>query len=113
MRSLSRLDKGGFVYIMASQPRGTLYLGVTSDLIVRVGQHRTGAKSGFTLRYDVKMLVWWEHHDGIEAAIAREKTMKTWKRTWKVETIEAQNPYWQDLAVRFGYEPLAGRCSTT
>ena len=100
------MRNSGTVYMLASQPRGTLYLGVTSDLNGRVWQHRTGAFEGFTKRYDVKRLVWFEHHADIAAAIAREKAIKFWRRAWKVAAIEATNPHWDDLAVGLGFEPL-------
>ncbi|TRW14232.1 GIY-YIG nuclease family protein [Glacieibacterium frigidum] len=106
MRSLSRLDQGGHVYLMCSQPRGTLYLGVTSDLPLRLSQHRHGLKPGFTKQYGVHRLAWYEHHETIVAAIAREKAMKFWKRAWKVALIEEANPHWDDLALLFGHDPL-------
>lgn len=96
----------GTVYLMASRPRGTLYLGVTSDLNGRVWQHRTGALAGFTKRYGVHRLVWFEHHRDIVEAIAREKAMKVWKRAWKERVFEATNPHWDDLAVGLGFDPL-------
>ena len=86
-----------WVYILASGRNGTLYTGVTSDLIGRVYQHRTDAVPGFTARYRVHDLVWFETHDEITAAIEREKHLKTWKRAWKLELIEAANPAWRDL----------------
>jgi len=91
------MDKGGFVYLLASGPHGTLYVGVTSDLVRRVWQHKEGAIEGFTARYGVKLLVWFEHHGEIEAAIAREKAIKKWRRAWKIEAIESMNPEWRDL----------------
>ena len=86
-----------FVYILASGRNGTLYIGVTSDLLRRVQEHRTDAVPGFTRRYRVHMLVWFEQHATMETAIAREKTLKEWKRSWKIELIEAGNPRWVDL----------------
>jgi len=86
-----------FVYILASQRNGTLYVGVTSDLIRRVQEHREGLVPGFTKRYAVKMLVYFEPHRDINEAILREKRIKRWRRTWKLELIEAQNPQWRDL----------------
>lgn len=83
--------------MMASAQHGTLYIGVTSDLIVRVGQHREGVMEGFTKRHGLKRLVWFELHDSIMPAIAREKALKKYKREWKVNLIEAQNPKWADL----------------
>ena len=91
------MEKGGFVYIMASQRNGTLYVGVTSDLPGRVGQHKEGTADGFTRRYGCKMLVWFEQYGEIESAIRREKQMKEWKRLWKLRVIEEMNPDWDDL----------------
>jgi putative endonuclease len=88
---------GYWVYMLASRQGGTLYVGVTSDLIRRLAEHREGAIPGFTERYGVKRLVWYEAHDSIEAAIRREKRSKKWPRAWKVTLIEAANPQWQDL----------------
>jgi len=88
---------GYFVYILASRHSGTLYVGVTSDLIRRVAEHREGAIPGFTERHGVKRLVWYEAHDSVEAAIRREKRLKKWPRAWKVALIETANPQWQDL----------------
>lgn len=87
----------GAVYIMASRKYGTLYIGVTSDLANRVAQHREGVMDGFTKRYGVKRLVWFERHDSIVVAIQREKSLKKWKRRWKVDLIEMNNPDWNDL----------------
>lgn len=86
-----------YVYILASRPRGTLYIGVTNDLIRRVYEHRTDSVSGFTKKYSVHRLVYFEAHDSIEAAITREKQMKEWKRAWKIEVLEKENPRWEDL----------------
>ena len=87
----------GHVYIMASRKHGTLYTGVTSDLYRRVHEHREGDIAGFTRRYDVKRLVWHRFYYDIEDAIADEKRIKRWRRKWKLELIEAQNPEWMDL----------------
>ena len=106
------MRNAGTVYLMASAPNGTLYLGVTSDLNGRIWQHRTGVYEGFTSRYGVKRVVWFEHHRDIVEAIARERAMKFWLRAWKVRAIEAANPRWDDLAVALGFDPLplpAGR----
>ncbi|HWA22020.1 MAG TPA: GIY-YIG nuclease family protein, partial [Caulobacterales bacterium] len=84
-------------YIMASGPNGTLYVGVTSDLPMRVYHHRTGAAEGFTKRYKCKLLVWWEQFADMRSAIAREKEIKTWRRIWKIELIETKNHLWRDL----------------
>ena len=88
---------GGYVYIMASAPNGILYVGVTSDLVRRVYQHRNGLIAGFTKRYSVKRLVYFEYHEGIQAAIQREHNIKHWSRKWKVRLILADNPDWNDL----------------
>jgi putative endonuclease len=85
------------VYLLASRPRGTLYVGVTSNLVQRVWQHKEGLADGFTRKYEVKTLVWFEATESIEAAIAREKQIKNWKREWKVALIEKENPGWRDL----------------
>ena len=85
------------VYILASQCNGTLYIGVTSDLIKRVWQHREGLAEGFTKQHGVKTLVWYEQHATMESAISKEKAMKKWLRKWKLATIEKTNPDWRDL----------------
>lgn len=85
------------VYIMASRPNGTLYIGVTSDLIGRVFQHRSDQVEGFTKRYAVHRLVFFEQHDSMESAIQREKQVKKWNRAWKIDLIRAANPQWRDL----------------
>ncbi|QTD46047.1 GIY-YIG nuclease family protein [Ottowia testudinis] len=91
------------VYLLASRYHGTLYVGVTSDLVQRIWQHRQGLADGFTKQYGVHLLVWFEMHATMLDAIAREKRIKEWKRAWKVELIEAANPGWRDL-----YETLLG-----
>ncbi len=91
------MNKQPYVYILASKRNGTLYTGVTSDLVKRVWQHREGKIEGFSKRYNVKTLVWYEIHDNMESAINREKQIKEWKRHWKLELIEKTNPQWQDL----------------
>ena len=88
---------GGWVYIMTNKRDGVLYIGVTSDLAVRVHQHRLGKGSKFCRRYGLDRLVYAEQHDDITAAIAREKAVKAWKRAWKIELIEKLNPGWDDL----------------
>ena len=88
------------VYILASQRHGTLYVGVTSDLPTRISQHREGTIEGFTKRYGVKRLVWFEPHDIITLAIRREKAIKKYKREWKINLIERENPAWDDLYPR-------------
>ena len=97
------------VYIMASRKHGTLYIGVTSELLKRVAQHREGLIAGFTKRYGVKRLVWFEQHDSIVTAIQRETSLKRYKREWKINLIEAENPNWEDLYPQFFIEdgPLA------
>lgn len=85
------------VYLMASGVRHTLYIGVTSDLIARVGIHKQGALDGFTRKYGVHRLVWFELHETMESAIRREKAMKAWKRVWKIALVETSNPGWRDL----------------
>ena len=85
------------VYILASQQNGTLYIGVTSDLLQRVWQHKNHSLGGFTQQYNVHRLVWYEAHDSMETAIAREKALKKWNRRWKLQLIEKSNPHWQDL----------------
>ena len=92
--------KGGWVYIMTNRPNGTLYIGVTSDLGRRIWEHREGLIEGFTKRYGLTRLVYIDRHDEILAAIQREKTMKRWPRAWKVRTIHADNPNWEDLFER-------------
>ena len=85
------------VYMLASGRNGTLYIGVTSDLIQRVWQHRNGLAAGFTRRHGIHTLVWHEVHETMESAIAREKSLTEWKRAWKLALIEDTNPYWHDL----------------
>ena len=94
------------VYILASAFHGTLYTGVTSNLVGRAWQHREGATGGFTKRYGVTRLVWFEAHETMESAIRREKSIKRWHRQWKVELVEKQNSTWRDLAEDFGFESL-------
>ena len=101
------LEQAPTVYLLASRRNGTLYVGVTSDLVGRIHQHRTRAVSGFTQKYGAKLLVWFEAHASIEEAIMREKRIKKWKRAWKLVLIEGANPDWLDLAESFGFEPLA------
>lgn len=87
-----------YVYILASKRNGTLYIGVTSDLVRRTGEHRNGAVEGFTKKYHVDKLVWYEETGDVISAIAREKSLKKWNRQWKLNMIEAQNPEWKDLS---------------
>ncbi|KUF09953.1 GIY-YIG nuclease family protein [Pseudoponticoccus marisrubri] len=85
------------VYIMTNRPRGTLYVGVTGNLVRRVWEHRSHAMPGFTDRYNLEHLVWFEAHDRPGTAIQREKSLKRWRRQWKIELVEAHNPAWRDL----------------
>lgn len=101
-----RSERVPCVYIMASAFNATLYTGVTSDLMARIAQHRSSAFAGFTSRYGVKRLVYFESAATMEAAIGREKQIKRRRRDWKRNLIERQNPMWNDLAVGFGFPPL-------
>lgn len=92
-----------YVYIISNKRNGTLYIGVTSDLIKRIYQHKEGVIDGFTKKYNVKRLVYYEQHENAESAITREKQMKEWKRQWKLELIEKTNPEWEDL-----YDKITG-----
>ena len=94
------------VYILASREYGTLYVGVTSDLIARLWQHRSGDVKGFTSRYRVYRLVRFEQFAALYEAIAREKQLKRWHRQWKINLIESENPQWVDLAPGLGLPPL-------
>jgi putative endonuclease len=91
-------DNTYYVYMLASRPQGTLYIGVTNDLVRRVMEHREGTGSVFTRRYKVYTLVWFEPHRDIAKAIQREKSMKFWPRDWKINLLERDNPHWQDMA---------------
>ena len=92
-----------YVYILASDRNGTLYTGVTSDLVRRVFEHRNGLVEGFTKKYSIHRLVWYEVHSTSDSSIKREKQIKDWKRDWKLELIDKANPLWDDL-----YEKLNG-----
>lgn len=94
------------VYLLASQRNGTLYAGVTSNLLARIHQHREGSIQDFTRNYGVNLLVWFEQHPTMDSAITREKRIKKWNRAWNLELIEADNPDWRDLAEDFGFVPL-------
>jgi putative endonuclease len=94
---------GYYVYMLASRKDGVTYIGVTNDLVRRVYEHRTKAVRGFTTKYNITQLVWFEIYDDPISAIAREKELKKWKRSWKIELIEVQNPNWDDL-----YESICG-----
>lgn len=89
--------KQACVYILASQRNGTLYVGVTSDIVKRVWEHKQDHVEGFTKKYGVHTLVWYEVHMEMQAAITREKAIKEWKRAWKLKLIEHSNPDWRDL----------------
>jgi putative endonuclease len=86
-----------YVYLLASKPNGTLYVGVTNDLVRRVYEHKEGLADGFSKKYEVKTLVWFDSTGSVEAAIHREKQIQNWKREWKVALIEKDNPQWLDL----------------
>ncbi|MDP2131470.1 MAG: GIY-YIG nuclease family protein [Hydrogenophaga sp.] len=94
------MERGGTVYIMTNKRYGVLYIGVTSDIAARATQHREGKGGGFTARFNCKRLVYVEQYPTIEEAIAREKAMKAWRRMWKIEAIEKQNPAWDDLYLK-------------
>ncbi len=91
------MERQPCVYILASKRNGTLYAGVTSNLIKRIWEHKNNQVDGFTSRYKVHTLVWYEVHETMESAIQREKAIKFWKRAWKIKTIEQLNPNWLDL----------------
>ena len=90
-------ERSPCVYLLASRMRGTLYTGVTSDLVQRIWQHKNDQADGFSRRYGVHTLAWFEAHETMESALAREKAIKEWKRVWKIELIESLNPQWRDL----------------
>ena len=91
------MEKQPCVYILASKRNGTLYIGVTSDLIKRIYEHKNDLVAGFTRKYKVHRLVYYETHDSMESAISREKQIKKWNRDWKLRLIEERNPDWRDL----------------
>ena len=101
------MEKQPCVYILASGKCGTLYIGVTSNLLGRLQQHRDGSIKGFTSRYGVVHLVYFEMADTMEVAIAREKQLKKWNRDWKLNLIEGSNPDWTDLAIGLGLPPIS------
>ena len=103
------MDRQPCVYILTSDRNGTIYIGVTSDLAKRLYQHRSGDVVGFTSRYGVTKLVRFELFGEMLEAIAREKQLKNWRREWKLNLIEQDNPRWEDLAPRLGFEPIAPR----
>jgi putative endonuclease len=93
----SRLSKQYYVYIITNKPYGTLYIGVTNDLVRRVHEHREGFVAGFSKEYGLRELVWFEVTEDIQAAIQREKQLKEWRRDWKINLIQESNPEWRDL----------------
>jgi len=92
---------GYFVYILTNKPRGTLYVGITSNLVRRIYEHREGLMPGFTKRYGLKKLVYFERYDDPNSAIQREKNVKHWSRAWKLDLITGANPQWRDLYADF------------
>lgn len=100
------IERNPCIYILASKPYGTLYIGVTSDPVKRLWQHRSGEIEGFTERHGVHRLVRYEMFGAMEAAITREKQLKNWHRQWKINLIEGENPDWHDLAVGLGLPPV-------
>lgn len=99
---MPRAERQPCVYILANHRNGTLHVGVTSNLIQRVWQHRNDFVDGFTCKHGIHILVWFELHETMESAILREKRIKAWRRAWKLDLIEQANPYWHDL-----YDELA------
>jgi putative endonuclease len=93
------MEKLPCVYILTNKPLGTLYIGVTSNLPQRIWQHKTKITKGFTEKYNLNKIVWYEAHEDIVSAIQREKALKAWKRDWKIRIIEEMNPLWRDLYV--------------
>jgi putative endonuclease len=91
------MNKHGYVYILASQRNGTLYIGVTSDLVKRIYEHKNNLIDGFTKQHNIKILVYYEIAEEVDKAIQREKSLKKWRRDWKLDLIEANNPGWRDL----------------
>jgi len=89
--------KAPCVYVLATKRRGTMYIGVTSNLVGRIWQHKNDVVAGFTQKYRVHVLVWYEQHETMQAAILREKAIKAWKREWKCALVESMNPLWRDL----------------
>jgi putative endonuclease len=105
------LDFQPTVYIMTNFKNGTIYTGVTSNLMQRISQHREGTFAGFGKKHGCKMLIWYELHGAMETAIIREKRIKKWNRQWRINLIEAENPDWSDLAIEFGFPRLPYRPS--
>ena len=96
------LMRSSYVYMVASKRNGTLYVGLTSDLVRRIWEHKNDVVDGFTKRYGVHTLVWYEAHGSIQDAIQREKNIKDWKRAWKIELIQRSNPLWHDVYQNIG-----------
>ena len=103
------MERTPCVYLLASTFHGTLYTGVTSNLYARIYQHREQIIKGFTTRYGIKRLVWFEVHERMDTAIRREKAIKRWLREWTIALVKADNPTWRDLAEDWGFEPLIRR----
>jgi len=101
-----QFDRQPCVYILAGKPNGTIYIGVTSNLLTRLYEHREGTAQGFTSQYNVSHLVRYEMFGDMASAIAREKQLKRWHRQWKINLIESENPDWHDLAVGLGLLPI-------
>ena len=97
MYSVAMKVKSPCVYVLANRPDGTLYIGVTSQLAQRVWEHKNDVAEGFTKRYGVHTLVWYEAHESMDSAISRERALKRWKRAWKIRLITSVNPTWADL----------------
>lgn len=97
------------VYILASHKNGSLYTGVTSNLVQRIWEHRESIRKGHAAKYDIKRLVWFEQHETMDTAIQREKRIKKWERSWKIKLIKEANPDWRDLALDFHFDPLPSR----
>ena len=87
-----------YVYILASRPRGAIYVGSTNDLRKRISQHQAGGVSGHTKRYGITTLVWFERHEQLEPSLVRERQIKRWRRIWKEQIVEVINPKWQDIS---------------
>ena len=97
------------VYILATHKNGSLYTGVTSNIVQRICEHREASRKGHAARYDIKRLVWLEQHETMGTAIQREKRIKKWERAWKIRLIAEANPDWRDLALDFHFDPLPSR----
>ncbi len=95
------MKKGGYTYILASKKHGTIYIGVTQNLLYRVKQHRNGNVEGFSSKYNVRQLVYFEEYPSIVEAISREKQLKNWHRQWKINLVDSKNPKWEDLYEKY------------